>query len=59
MLSRFCQNASDPMPVRVWMEMKMKVAASGKRMCRNCKIVKRKGVVRVICSDPRHKQRQG
>lgn len=47
------------MPVRVWMEMKMKVAASVKRMCRNCKIVKRKGVVRVICSDPRHKQRQG
>ena len=41
------------------MEMKMKVAASVKRMCRNCKIVKRKGVVRAICSDPRHKQRQG
>ena len=38
----------------------MKVLASVKRMCRNCKIVKRKGVVRVICSkDPRHKQRQG
>ena len=29
-------------------------------MCRNCKIIKRNGVVRVICSkDPRHKQRQG
>ncbi|MDC3124601.1 50S ribosomal protein L36 [Gammaproteobacteria bacterium] len=29
-------------------------------MCRNCKIVKRHGVVRVICSaEPRHKQRQG
>jgi large subunit ribosomal protein L36 len=28
-------------------------------MCRNCKIIKRKGVIRVICSDPRHKQRQG
>jgi large subunit ribosomal protein L36 len=28
-------------------------------MCRNCKIVKRKRVVRVICKDPRHKQRQG
>ncbi|CAB3759215.1 50S ribosomal protein L36 [Paraburkholderia humisilvae] len=38
----------------------MKVMASVKRICRNCKIVKRKGVVRVICSsDPRHKQRQG
>ena len=30
-----------------------------KKMCRKCKIIKRKGVVRVICSDPRHKQRQG
>jgi large subunit ribosomal protein L36 len=28
-------------------------------MCRNCKIIKRKGVIRVICTDPRHKQRQG
>ncbi|MBX9581798.1 MAG: 50S ribosomal protein L36, partial [Gemmataceae bacterium] len=24
-----------------------------------CKLIKRKGVVRVICEDPRHKQRQG
>ena len=37
----------------------MKVRASIKKMCRNCKIIKRKGVVRVSCSDPRHKQRQG
>ncbi|MBN3858104.1 MULTISPECIES: 50S ribosomal protein L36 [unclassified Paraburkholderia] len=38
----------------------MKVMASVKRMCRNCKIIKRNGVVRVICStEPRHKQRQG
>ncbi len=37
----------------------MKVRASVKKMCRNCKIIKRKGVVRVICTDPRHKQRQG
>jgi len=37
----------------------MKVRASVKKMCRNCKIVKRNGVVRVICTDPRHKQRQG
>ena len=37
----------------------MKVRASIKKMCRNCKIIKRKVVVRVICSDPRHKQRQG
>lgn len=37
----------------------MKVRASVKKVCRNCKMVRRKGVVRVICSEPRHKQRQG
>lgn len=38
----------------------MKVLASVTRICRNCKIIRRNGVVRVICSsDPRHKQRQG
>ena len=37
----------------------MKVRASVKPICRNCKLIKRNGVVRVICSDPRHKQRQG
>ena len=37
----------------------MKVRASVKKMCRNCKIVRRKRGVRVICSDPTHKQRQG
>jgi large subunit ribosomal protein L36 len=37
----------------------MKVRASVKKICRNCKIVRRKGVVRVICTDARHKQRQG
>ncbi|MDG9729511.1 50S ribosomal protein L36 [Ignatzschineria sp. RMDPL8A] len=37
----------------------MKVRASVKKICRNCKIIKRGGVVRVICSDGRHKQRQG
>ncbi len=37
----------------------MKVMASVKKMCAKCKIVRRKRVVRVICKDPRHKQRQG
>jgi large subunit ribosomal protein L36 len=37
----------------------MKVRSSVRRICENCKIIKRKGVVRVICSaNPRHKQRQ-
>ena len=37
----------------------MKVQASVKKICRNCKIVRRKGVLFVICSDKKHKQRQG
>jgi large subunit ribosomal protein L36 len=38
----------------------MKVRSSVKTMCKDCKIIKRKGVIRIICpSNPRHKQRQG
>jgi len=37
----------------------VKVRASIKRRCKKCKVVKRKGVVRIICSNPKHKQRQG
>ncbi len=38
----------------------MKVRASVKKLCRNCKQIRRKGVVRIICNaEPRHKQRQG
>jgi large subunit ribosomal protein L36 len=38
----------------------MKVKPSVKKRCMHCKVVKRRGVVRVICKrDPRHKQRQG
>ena len=38
----------------------MKVKASVKKICRDCKIVRRNGVLYVICSaDPKHKQRQG
>ena len=37
----------------------MKVRASVKRICAKCKVVRRKGVVRVICANPKHKQRQG
>jgi large subunit ribosomal protein L36 len=37
----------------------MKVRSSVKRICEKCKLIRRKGVVRIICEDPRHKQRQG
>lgn len=36
----------------------MKVRTSVKRICENCKIVRRQGTVRVICTNPKHKQRQ-
>ena len=39
---------------------KYKVKASLKLMCSECRFVKRKGKLRVVCSKkPRHKQRQG
>ncbi|MEW6220133.1 MAG: 50S ribosomal protein L36 [Thermodesulfobacteriota bacterium] len=37
----------------------MKVRASVKRICADCKVIKRKGVVRVECKVKKHKQRQG
>ncbi|MCL0043285.1 MAG: 50S ribosomal protein L36 [SAR202 cluster bacterium] len=37
----------------------MRVSASVTRRCAKCKVIRRKGVVRVICSTPKHKQRQG
>ena len=37
----------------------MKVRASVKKICKECNIIRRQGVVRVLCKNPRHKQRQG
>ncbi len=37
----------------------MKVRPSVSAMCEKCKVIRRHGVVRVICLNPRHKQRQG
>lgn len=38
----------------------MKVRSSVKKMCKDCQVVKRKGIVYVICkSNAKHKQRQG
>jgi large subunit ribosomal protein L36 len=37
----------------------MKVRASVKKICTKCKIVRRKGVIQIRCSNPKHKQRQG
>lgn len=46
----FCQ------PIRISV---MKVRSSVRRICENCKIVRRKGVLRVICTNTKHKQKQG
>jgi len=40
-------------------ERHMKVSASVSKRCEKCRIIRRKGIVRVICTNPRHKQRQG
>ncbi|MFA4827171.1 MAG: 50S ribosomal protein L36 [Candidatus Shapirobacteria bacterium] len=37
----------------------MKVQSSIKRRCKNCKIVIRRGLRRVICSTKKHNQKQG
>jgi len=37
----------------------MKVRSSVKPICVKCRVIKRKRVVRVICPNPKHKQRQG
>ncbi|MBL7191560.1 50S ribosomal protein L36 [bacterium] len=37
----------------------MKVRASVRKICEHCKIIRRQGVVRIICKKKKHKQRQG
>jgi large subunit ribosomal protein L36 len=37
----------------------VKISASVKRRCERCKVIRRHGHVMIICSNPKHKQRQG
>jgi len=37
----------------------MKVRSSVKKICPKCKVIRRSGILRVICENPRHKQKQG
>ena len=37
----------------------VKVRSSVKPICEKCKVIKRKGSIRIICENPKHKQRQG
>nr|YP_010632785.1 ribosomal protein L36 [Acanthus leucostachyus]WBP64456.1 ribosomal protein L36 [Acanthus leucostachyus] len=36
----------------------MKIRASIRKICEKCRLIRRRGRIRVICSNPRHKQRQ-
>nr|YP_009341808.1 ribosomal protein L36 [Castanopsis concinna]ALN96561.1 ribosomal protein L36 [Castanopsis concinna]UVU20106.1 ribosomal protein L36 [Castanea henryi]WRO37779.1 ribosomal protein L36 [Lithocarpus dahuensis] len=37
----------------------MKIRASIRKICEKCRLIRRRGRIIVICSNPRHKQRQG
>nr|YP_009248040.1 ribosomal protein L36 [Nypa fruticans]AMW66006.1 ribosomal protein L36 [Nypa fruticans]WGM67600.1 ribosomal protein L36 [Nypa fruticans] len=37
----------------------MKIRASVREICEKCRLIRRRGRIIVICSNPRHKQRQG
>ena len=37
----------------------MKVRPSVKKICKQCKVIRRTGKVMVICNNPKHKQVQG
>ncbi|MDX9784419.1 MAG: 50S ribosomal protein L36 [Spirochaetia bacterium] len=37
----------------------MKVRTSVKKICDKCKVIRRNGIVRIVCTNPKHKQKQG
>nr|YP_010242334.1 ribosomal protein L36 [Impatiens balsamina]QTJ25467.1 ribosomal protein L36 [Impatiens balsamina]UVW93648.1 ribosomal protein L36 [Impatiens balsamina] len=37
----------------------MKIRASVRKICEKCRLIRRQGRIIVICSNPKHKQRQG
>uniref|UniRef100_A0A8A5RLJ6 Large ribosomal subunit protein bL36c n=11 Tax=Mesangiospermae TaxID=1437183 RepID=A0A8A5RLJ6_9FABA len=37
----------------------MKIRSSVRKICEKCRLIRRRGRIIVICSNPRHKQRQG
>nr|YP_010876730.1 ribosomal protein L36 [Bakerantha purpusii]WHE18527.1 ribosomal protein L36 [Bakerantha purpusii] len=37
----------------------MKIRASVRKICEKCRLIRRCGRIIVICSNPKHKQRQG
>ena len=55
------ETGGDKQPVDMHQERRihMKVRSSVKPICDKCKVIKRKGSIRIICENPKHKQRQG
>nr|YP_009715583.1 ribosomal protein L36 [Saraca indica]YP_010697949.1 ribosomal protein L36 [Saraca dives]YP_010994133.1 ribosomal protein L36 [Saraca griffithiana]QGL08695.1 ribosomal protein L36 [Saraca indica]QIS96913.1 ribosomal protein L36 [Saraca indica]WCF76910.1 ribosomal protein L36 [Saraca dives]WOZ11734.1 ribosomal protein L36 [Saraca griffithiana] len=37
----------------------MKIRASVRKICEKCRLIRRRGRIIVICSNPSHKQKQG
>jgi large subunit ribosomal protein L36 len=37
----------------------MKIKSSIKKICKNCIIIKRFGILKVLCTNLKHKQKQG
>ncbi|MDP3735068.1 MAG: 50S ribosomal protein L36 [bacterium] len=37
----------------------MRVRSTIKKRCRTCQMIRRKGRMYIVCTNPRHKQRQG
>ena len=64
---RFCEKVPEecggiPMETGLLIEkggFAVKVRSSVKPICEKCKVIKRKGSIRIICENPKHKQRQG
>jgi len=51
---------AQPEKIHVFRSSLLKVRSSVRPICEHCKVVTRRGVIRVICKrNPKHKQRQG
>ena len=37
----------------------MKIRASVRKICEKCRLIRRRGRIIVICSNPKHKQKKG
>nr|YP_010424454.1 ribosomal protein L36 [Huperzia crispata]YP_011031818.1 ribosomal protein L36 [Huperzia selago]ATV96545.1 ribosomal protein L36 [Huperzia serrata f. longipetiolata]WRB00842.1 ribosomal protein L36 [Huperzia sp. DW-2023a]WRB01277.1 ribosomal protein L36 [Huperzia serrata]USH58964.1 ribosomal protein L36 [Huperzia crispata]WRB00755.1 ribosomal protein L36 [Huperzia crispata] len=37
----------------------MKIRASVRKICEKCRLIRRRRRIMIVCSNPKHKQRQG